>query len=115
MDWLIEFKTDNGFTIFELDARVEYTVSYDGFDHDVEVDGFEVDTGRTHPDTGEWERGKQPAFFCAENDSLWGKHLFLHVKEMLEADPDFIARVLENWGRRKATTLSTITPIPCIY
>jgi len=97
MDWLIEFTTDDGFTIFELDARVEYSIDWDGFDHNVDVTGFEIDTGRYHPDTKKWERGKQPAFFWAGSDSLWEKHLFFHVKDMLEADEDFISAALENW------------------
>jgi len=101
IDWLIEVKTDDGYTIFESDAVVEYSVSNQYGEDIVEVDGFEIEASHSRPvnpsalHQTEWEVRTQPAHFDANSKQAWAKLLFFHVKEVLEADQEFIDAVLE--------------------
>jgi len=96
IDWLISILTDDGFTIFESDAVVEYCVYSQYGERIVEVDSFEVEASRSNPaNLPEWEQRSRPAHFGAHSKQPWAKLLFFHVKENLEADQEFIDAVLE--------------------
>jgi|GEM_PF-3866038 len=96
IDWLIEVKTDDGYTIFEAEAVVEYSVLREYGEDIVEVSGFEITASRRIMNSPtKWEDRKQPFFFAANSKQAWAKLLFFHVQADLEDDQAFIDAVLE--------------------
>jgi len=97
MDWTLSIKDEDGFVIFEADAVINFYLEWDdmGFP-EVYVESFEIETSKLTPDGKRWERGKHPAIFSPESDSLWQRYLFLQVKEDLENDTNFTEWAVEH-------------------
>jgi len=100
VNWTLEVNTDDGYVIFESKARIECELGYDDGIAFVEVHGFEIDAARrSYDDYRIWESRKEPAVFSPESENVWMKMLYLHVKEQLEDDPEFIGHAEELDGR----------------
>jgi len=112
MDWTLYIENKDGVVAFEADVLVYCTVEYNGSEYDVEVTGFRINQNRFNPDTGEMEEGKASILFDANSDTLWGKHLFLHIKEILEDDYDFLAAAIDDWESDERNSWATIPPEP---
>jgi len=96
IDWTVEAKTEDGFTIFEADAVVEYTLTRSFGEDIIEVDAFEITPSRRVKDAPtKWEDRPTPARFSAQSKQAWEKLLFFHIQAELEADQNFIDAVEE--------------------
>jgi len=100
IDWHINVETDDEYHLFEIEVQAECGLEWEDGEPDVELSGFFIEA---------WPKpvpfymcpiikGSKRFYFCATSPVPWMREFFLHIKEQLEADAEFIEAVVTQSG-----------------